>query len=77
MKTTELENKSRRPHNLRTSKIISPQLVSHVYEISDTIEETRKLLKNFKYKYNCERMHQSLNYLTPMEYYYRLKDKCA
>jgi hypothetical protein len=29
MKTAELENKSRRPHNLRASKIISPQLVSH------------------------------------------------
>ena len=49
----------------------------NVYEIPDTIEETRKLLKKFEYKYNCERMHQSLNYLTPMEYYYKLKDKCA
>ena len=33
MKTTELENKSRRPHNLRTTKIISPQLVSHILKI--------------------------------------------
>ena len=33
MKTAELENKSRRPHNLRTSKIISPQLVSHILKI--------------------------------------------
>ena len=49
----------------------------HVYEIPDTIEETRKLLRKFEYKYNCERMHQSLNYLTPMEYYYKLKDKSA
>ena len=49
----------------------------NVYEIPDTIEETRKLLRKFEYKYNCERMHQSLNYLTPMEYYYKLKDKCA
>ncbi|MCQ2744215.1 MAG: transposase [bacterium] len=40
----------------------------NVYEIPDTIEETRKLLRKFEYKYNCERMHQSLNYLTPMEY---------
>ena len=39
------------------------------------IEETRKLLRKFEYKYNCERMYQSLNYLTPMEYYYKLKDK--
>jgi len=33
MKTTELENKSRRPHNFRTSKIISPYLVSHILRI--------------------------------------------
>lgn len=49
----------------------------NVYEIPDTIEETMKLLRKFEYKYNCERMHQSLNYLTPIEYYYKLKDKCA
>lgn len=49
----------------------------NVYEIPDTIEETRNLLRKFEYKYNCERMHQSLNYLTPMEYYYNLKEKCA
>ena len=49
----------------------------NVYEIPDTIEEARKLLRKFEYKYNCERMHQSLNYLTPMEYYYKLKEKCA
>ena len=49
----------------------------NVYEIPDTIEEARKLLKKYERKYNCERMHQSLNYLTPMEYYYTIKDKCA
>lgn len=49
----------------------------NVYEIPDTIEETRKLLRKFEYIYNCERMHQSLNYLTPMEYYYKLKENCA
>ena len=49
----------------------------HVYEIPDTIEETRKLLRKFEYKYNCERMPQSLNYLTLMEYNYKLKDKFA
>lgn len=49
----------------------------NVYEIPDTIEETRKLLRKFEYKYNCERMHQSLNYLTPMDYYYTLKEKAA
>ncbi len=31
----------------------------NVYEIPDTIEETRKLLRKFEYKYNCERMHQA------------------
>ena len=49
----------------------------NVYELPDTIEEIRKLLRKFEYKYNCERMHQSLNYLTPMEYYYKLKEKVA
>lgn len=49
----------------------------NVYEIPDTIEEARKLLKKYERKYNCERMHQSLNYLTPMEYYYTLKEKAA
>lgn len=49
----------------------------NVYEIPDTIEETRKLLRKFEYKYNFERMHQSLNYLTPIEYYNKLLENCA
>lgn len=49
----------------------------NVYEIPDTIEETKKLLKKYEYKYNCERMHQSLDYLTPMDYYYKLKENVA
>ena len=47
------------------------------YETPDIIVEARKLLKKFERKYNCKRMHQSLNYLTPMEYYYKLKEKVA
>ena len=49
----------------------------NIYEISDTIEEAKKLLKKYERKYNCERMPQSLNYWTPMEYYYKLKEKVA
>ena len=49
----------------------------NVYEIPDTIEETGKLLKEFEYKYNCERYHQSLNYFTPIDYYYKLIEKSA
>lgn len=49
----------------------------NVYEIPDTIEEAQKLLKEYEYKYNCERPHQSLDYLTPMEYYYTIKDRVA
>lgn len=49
----------------------------NIYEIPDTIEETRKLHRKYERKYNCERMHQSLNYLTPMEYYYKLKENVA
>ena len=49
----------------------------NVYEIPDTIEEVRKLHRQYERKYNCERMHQSLNYLTPMDYYYTLKEKVA
>ena len=47
----------------------------NVYELPDTIEEVRKLHRKYERKYNCERMHQSLNYLTPMDYYYTLKEK--
>lgn len=49
----------------------------NVYELPDTIDEVRKLHRKYERKYNCERMHQSLNYLTPMEYYYKLKEKAA
>lgn len=49
----------------------------NVYEIPDTIEEARKLLRKFEYYYNCERMHQSLNYLTPMQYYEKIKNETA
>ena len=49
----------------------------NVYELPDTIEEVRKLHRKYERKYNCERMHQSLNYLTPMDYYYTLKEKAA
>ena len=49
----------------------------NVYEIPDTIEETRKLLKKFEYKYNFERPHQALNYLTPMEFYNNMILKSA
>ena len=33
MKTTRLANKSRRPHNFRTTKVISTQLVSYILKI--------------------------------------------
>ena len=49
----------------------------NVYELPDTIEEVRKLHRKYERKYNCERMHQSLNYLTPIDYYYTLKEKAA
>ena len=51
----------------------SPKINCYV----ERANETRKLLRKFEYKYNCERMHQSLDYLTLMEYYYKLKEKCA
>ena len=49
----------------------------NVYEIPDTIEEARKLLRKFEYKYNFLRPHQSLNYLTPMEYYNKMIEKAS
>ncbi len=49
-------------------KYLSQQLVSHILKIRQA--ELRILLKKYERKYNCERMHQSLNYLAPMEYYY-------
>ena len=38
---------------------------------------TRKLHRKYERKYNCERMHQSLNNLTPMDYYYTHEEKVA
>ena len=34
-------------------------------------------LKKFEYKYNFERPHQALNYLTPMEFYNNMIKKSA
>ena len=49
----------------------------NIYEIPDTIEEARKLLRKFEYKYNFQRPHQALNYLTPMEYYNNMTKNIA
>ena len=49
----------------------------NAYEIPDTIEEARKLLRKFEYKYNFQRPHQSLNYLTPMEYYNKMIERVS
>ena len=49
----------------------------NVYEIPDNIEGARKLLRKFEYKYNFERPHQALNYLTPMEFYNNMLKKSA
>ena len=49
----------------------------NVYEIPDNIQDTRKLLRKFEYKYNFERPHQALNYLTPMEFYNNMIKKVS
>ena len=49
----------------------------NVYEIPDNIEGARKLLTKFEYKYNFERPHQALNYLTPMEFYNNMIKKVS
>ena len=38
MKTTELENKSCRPHNFRTTKVITHQLISHILKIRQILK---------------------------------------
>lgn len=50
-----------------------PADMNFIMCIKYNIEETRTLFKKFEYKYNCERYHQSLNYLTPMGYYHSIK----
>ena len=47
------------------------------YEIYYTIEWAKKLLKTYGRKYDYERIEQRLNHLTPMEYYYTLKENVA
>lgn len=49
----------------------------NVYELPYKMEDLRKLLRKFEHKYNFERPHQSLNYLTPIEFYNKLKDDVA
>lgn len=49
----------------------------NLYNIPNNIADARILLKKYEKKYNYERMHQSLNYLTPMDYYQLLKNKLS
>lgn len=49
----------------------------NVWDIPTEIEEIKEMLMEFEYHYNYERPHQSLNYLTPVEYYRTIKDKVA
>ena len=49
----------------------------NVYDIPDNIQDARKLLRKFEYKYNFERPHQALNYLTPMEFYNNMMKKIS
>ena len=49
----------------------------NVWDIPTEIEEVKEMLSKFEYHYNYERPHQSLNYLTPVEYYRIIKNKVA
>ena len=55
----------------------SPHEFWNVYEIPDNIQDVRKLLRKFEYKYNFQRPHQALNYLTPMEFYNNMIKKVS
>ena len=47
-------------------------------ETNIRFKEAEKLLqKEFEYYYNYIRPHQSLNYLTPVEYYNNIKNMVA
>jgi len=49
----------------------------NVWDIPTEFEEVKEMLRAFEYHYNYERPHQSLNYLTPVEYYRTIKEKVA
>lgn len=49
----------------------------NIWDIPTEIEEIKEMLSEFEYHYNYERPHQSLNYLTPVEYYRTIMDKVA
>lgn len=41
--------------------------------LGDNLEEQQQLIREWEYLYNHKRPHQSLNYLTPNEYYEKIK----
>lgn len=49
----------------------------NVWDIPTEMEEVKEMLREFEYHYNYERPHQSLNYLTPIEYYRNITEKVA
>ena len=49
----------------------------NVWDIPTEFEEVEEMLSEFEYHYNYERPHQSLNYLTPVEYYHTITKKVA
>jgi len=49
----------------------------NVWDIPTEFNEIEEMLSAFEYHYNYQRPHQSLNYLTPVEYYRTIKDMVA
>ncbi|MEI8378329.1 MAG: integrase core domain-containing protein [bacterium] len=49
----------------------------NVWDIPTEFDEIEEMLSAFEYHYNYERPHQSLNYLTPVEYYRTIKERVA
>jgi len=69
-----MDSKGRALDNIRCERFWRSVKYEEVYlKEYETVEEARQAIQEYILFYNHERIHQSLNYLTPYEVYYGLK----
>ena len=69
-----MDSKGRALDNIRCERFWRSVKYEEVYlREYETVEEARRAIEEYILFYNHERIHQSLNYLTPYEVYHGLK----